>query len=219
MDDIMAPRWFDKEETLNAYDARIKYMQKMIELWKWESTAKALVYLNILGKMKISVLNDLLGLKGKSVFRSIKPLIENNFVEKVLDPQNLRDPYYQATGVDVEDPLFSKGFLEYLHQQQQQDILSNYLISANRGSITLISVMSEFMEKQLQRSATEGLDMLQNASFLEFLGEINDMSRVRNKFLELRKVLLEEAKATDPSSAKQSPVALYLAFLPLKVPK
>lgn len=209
--------WYDLQENEEAFIARIEYMTKINRIWKWESSSKALYYLLIKGKLTAVELQELLDLRGKSIYRSLKPLMKAGLIAKEENPEDKRESFYFATQQNISDPRFSSEFLNYLAKSEQLEILSEYLANANKGSIAMIKVMTELMQDVLLGGSEQAEEMLNASIFLETVFEVSDYQEISQKLKdfikrELRPSIKRLNKSKEP---KKYPVGLYIAYVPI----
>lgn len=208
-------RWFDKEESEEAYATRLNYMKTISEVTRWASTAKALIYLTLHGKMKLSDLRQQLDLKGeKSIFRTIRPLLNAGLVDKIEDEANSRDPFYISTHKRIQDPYLSLGFLKYLATSNQLEVLSDYLSNANKGSMAFIEVSTELMRKRILDFQPDK-EFVWDARFFEMIFEGENREEIHRLTEEYLGRISKLLSFPEPGKPLKNPVSLYLSFIPL----
>ncbi len=203
-------RWFDHEETEKAYKARLDYMEMISDVTRWPSTAKAMVYLTIYGQLDTNELKDLLGLKGeKSIFRTLRPLIQAGFVKKTNSGK------FQITGLTIHDPVFSEGFIRYLVSKNKLQILADYLANANKASNAFIEVTTELLHSKIMEQGHRTASFLKNARFLEMIFSGENMDKIKelteNYIAELKKLTIRPV----PGNPVSMPASIYLTLMPL----
>jgi len=201
------------------FDKNIAFMEQMIDVYNWESNIQILGYLTINGRMQAPELAELVGLQGKSVYRSLKKLLNAGLVKKELPDGQQRNAYYYSTNALITDPQFSPDFISYLIELDKYGLIAEYLTAANRSSMGFLQVISNLMEQRIDRSQDPeiGSEFINNTIFKELIFSAADPIRIRDK---INTFLKEELRPEmnlefDPKEKLKSPAAFYLAYVPL----
>ncbi len=209
-------------EQITDFENRIEYMERHIQIFKWESCIKILTYLNLYGKKQASELRDLIELKGeKSIYKSLKVLLDAGKIAKEADPNSQRDAkaYYYTSGDSVHDPSFDAEFVKYLIQMEKYGLIADYMTNANKASISFIRVTTDIMRRHLENNQKSNItgDFLGNYSFFESVFSTPNPKEFHNKlktFLknEVRPLMNAERDNKQPLP---NPVSLFIAYMPL----
>ncbi|MDH5400942.1 MAG: winged helix-turn-helix transcriptional regulator [Candidatus Heimdallarchaeota archaeon] len=216
---IMVLLNFTKEE-IEDFEQRIEYMNKLIQVFRWDSCNKIMIHLNINGKMKTSNLKDKLNLKGeKSLFRSLKALSDAGLIKKERNHEEPRNAYYSVNN-RISDPSFDTKFVEYLIIKNKYDLISSYLSFANYSSLGFIKMITEIISDYIEenKSAYIGQSYIENTFFLQNIFNLRNHKEVKSKLSKFYLDVLNPyftQNQPDEDQSMDNPAAIFIAFMPL----
>ncbi|MCH8906755.1 MAG: hypothetical protein IH840_06675 [Candidatus Heimdallarchaeota archaeon] len=209
------------QNEVEEYETRKTYMKLMINVFKWESCAQILSYLTIYGRMSAKELNELIGLRGeKSIFRSIKLLLDARFITKETLTNRKRNARYLVLNTVISDPDFDEGFVKYLMKKKELYLLGDYLSATNKSSMAFMKTITQIISQQLDKSVNPKnvTQFSKNSFFYEVIYPNEVAPELSTKLKQLIKQELGSKLKNleiDLSKPMDNPSALYIAYMPL----